>query len=223
MAVKFRIGGSLRFLSHAETLSLFQRALVRAGIPVQYSQGFNPRPKLSLPLPRPVGVASDDELLCFRLTNDSDEQQQTLNQESRIKTELTAQLPEGCEVLSVRVVESNTSIQPRSARYLLVMREEYLNEELQEDIKRLLASDSLIIQRKTTISSRSGPGPIKNIDVRDFLKSINLDGNSIIVECETGCTGSIRVDEILKLLGLDIRKLAGSIRRTNVQWQGTGN
>jgi radical SAM-linked protein len=126
IAIKFKIGGNLRFLSHAETLSLFQHAFVRAGIPVRYSQGFNPRPKLSLPLPRPVGVASDDELLCFRLTVDSDEQQ-ALNQESRIKSQLSARLPEGCDVISVKVIENNNSIQPRSVTYLMVLREEYLN------------------------------------------------------------------------------------------------
>jgi radical SAM-linked protein len=221
IAIKFKIGGNLRFLSHAETLSLFQHAFVRAGIPVRYSQGFNPRPKLSLPLPRPVGVASDDELLCFRLTVDSDEQQ-ALNQESRIKSQLSARLPEGCDVISVKVIENNNSIQPRSVTYLLVLREEYLNKELEaitKKIRDLLASDSLIIRRKSPLRSRYGPESVKNIDVRNFLKSINLDGNSIIVECEISHTGSIRVDEIIKLLELDAWKLAEPIRRTNVQWQ----
>jgi radical SAM-linked protein len=222
LVIKFKIGGSLRFLSHAEMLNLFQRALVRADIPVKYSQGFNPRPKLSLPLPRPVGVASDDELLCFRLSIDSNEQQAG-DQESVLKSELSAQLPEGCDVFSVRIVEDNASIQPRLVTYLLVVREEYLNEELKATIKRLLASDSLIIQRKTKMSSRFGSEAVKNIDVRDFLKSIKLAGNSIIVECEIGRTGSIRVDEILNLLGLDIRELAEPVRRTNVQWQGIVN
>lgn len=226
LVIKFKIGGSLRFLSHAETLSLFKRALVRAGISVQYSQGFNPRPRLSLSLPRPVGVASDDELLCVRVTSELNEQSRPelssgsgANQESHIKSQLSSQLPEGCEVLSVRVVEKNISLQPRSATYVLVAREEYLNEELQVMIKRLLESNSLIIQRKSPISSRYSPKSVKNIDVRSFLKSINLDGSSIIVECEISPAGSIRVDEIMKLLELDARKLAEPIRRNNVQWQ----
>ncbi len=229
LAVKFRIGGSLRFLSHAETLCFFQRACVRAGISVQYSQGFNPRPKLSLPLPRSVGVASDDELLCLRLTRQMQgglardlNGQGAENQESRIKSELSAQLPEGCDVLSVADIKENVSIQPRSATYVLVVRKEYLNEELKSTIKRLLASKSLILQRRAAIGKSKNDNrryQIKNIDVRGFLKSINLDRNSIIVECEISPVGSIRVDEILNLLELDARKLAAPIRRTNVQWQ----
>lgn len=221
LAVRFKIGGSLRFLSHAETLSLFQRACVRADIPLQYSQGFNPHPKLSLPLPRPVGVASDDELLCLRITVDSNEQQ-AANQESRVKTKLSAQLPEGCEVLSVAAVKENVSIQPCSVKYILVVCEEYLNDELKATIKRLLASDSLILRRQTGVEktkNRNRQHRIKDINVRNFLKSINLEGNCIIVECEISRSGSIRVDEILRLLELDVRKLAGPVRRTNVQWQ----
>jgi radical SAM-linked protein len=218
LAVKFRVGGNLRFLSHAEMLNLFQRACVRANIPVQYSRGFNPRPKLSLPLPRPVGVASDDELLCLRIIPELNEQQ-AANQEYRIQSHLSAQLPEGCEVLSVKIIEGNTSIQPLSAMYLLVVHEEYLNEELKaipKKIRDLLASDGLIIQRQT---DKTKSGKVKNVDVRRFLKSINLNGNSIIVECEVSPDGSIRVDEILKLLDLDIGMLAEPIRRVKVQWQ----
>jgi radical SAM-linked protein len=71
--IKFKIEGSLRYLSHAETLRLFQRACARAGVNLQYSQGFNPRPKLSLALPRSVGVESDDEMLILRVQTPSPE------------------------------------------------------------------------------------------------------------------------------------------------------
>jgi hypothetical protein len=100
---------------------------------------------------------------------------------------------------------------------VLAVRKEYLNEELKAAIKRLLASESINLQRQ--IDKRKSR--IKNIDVRGFLKSIELDGNSIIVECKISSAGSIRVDEILKLLELDVEKLASPIRRTNVQWQQT--
>ena len=222
LVLKFRIGGSLRFLSHAQMLRVFQRACVRAGLKIQYSQGFNPRPRLSLPLPRPVGIASDDELLCLRVSRApclvprAPSEPQATDYELRIKAGLSAQLPEGCELLSVNIAEANTSFQPCLAAYVLAVRKEYLNEELKATIKRLLASESLSLERQ--IDSKKSR--IKNIDVRRFLKSIELDGNSIIVECKISSAGSIRVEEILKLLQLDdVEKLALPIRRTNVQWQ----
>ena len=64
LILTFRIEGNLCYLSHHETVSMLQRALIRAGVRLIYSQGFNPRPRLSLPLPRAVGVRSDCEMLC---------------------------------------------------------------------------------------------------------------------------------------------------------------
>jgi len=51
------------------------------------------------------------------------------------------------------------------------------------------------------------------------LKSIRISEGAVIVECKVSSAGSIRVDEILKLLELDAEKLAGPIRRTAVEWQ----
>ena len=208
------MAGSLRFLSHAETLNFFQRACVRAGIGIQYSQGFNPRPKLSLPLPRPVGVESDDELLRLRVAVDPDELRVT-SHESRIKDELSAQLPEGCELLSVSVAQAGRSFQPSSATYMLAVKAEYLNDKLKATIERLLASENINIQRRTGAEHSK----IKNLDVRLFLKSIKLDDRGIIVECNISPAGSIRVDEIMRLLELNEGKLASPVRRTNIQWQ----
>ncbi len=216
-------------------LRVFQRACVRAGIEIQYSQGFNPRPKLSLPLPRPVGVASDDELLCIRCSTarcpvkildtsafaeaTADKRCSMLNGRSDlcdlVKATLSKQLPEGCELLSVNVAQPGTSFQPCSATYVLAVQQEYLNEQLKTTIEQLLASESISVQRQ--IDKRNSR--IKNIDIRGFLESIELDRDGIIVECKISSAGSIRVDEILKLLELDVEKLASPIRRTNVQWK----
>jgi len=129
-------------------LRVFQRACVRAGIEIQYSQGFNPRPKLSLPLPRPVGVASDDELLCLRCSTARcpaeilDTRCSMLNGRSDlcdlVKATLSKQLPEGCELFSVNVAQPGTSFQPCSATYVLAVQQEYLNEQLKTTIEQLL-------------------------------------------------------------------------------------
>ena len=169
---------------------------------------------MSLPLPRSVGVESDNELFCLRVAVDPDELQGT-SYESRIKDELSRQLPEGCELLSVSAARAGRTFQPSSATYVLAVKAEYLDDKLKATIKRLLASEKLNIQRKAGIKLSK----IKNMDVRVFLKSIKLEGRSIIVQCNISSAGSIRVDEILRLLELDEGKLASPVRRANVQWQ----
>jgi len=213
LVIKFKIGGSLRFLSHAETVKLFQRACVRAGINMRYSRGFNPRPKLSLPLPRTVAVASDGDLLCLRVNRDPNEPSVT-DYLSRIEGRLSGQLPKDCELLSVEAAESNVSFQPTSTTYILPVRTEYINAKVKAGVERVLASESLILQRRMDAKNLK----FKNIDVRPFLKSIETDDREIVVECKISSAGTIRVEEILKLLELDTDKLTAPIRRTNVKW-----
>ena len=213
--IKFKIWGNLRFLSHAETIRVFQRACLRAAIEIRYSRGFNPRPRISLPLPRSVGVESDDELLSLRLNRkSSNDEQRDANNEIRIKARIAGQLPDGCELISLETAESKTSPQAVAATYVLVAQQKYLDEKLKARIKRLLASESLNIKRRI-----NAKGDVREVDVRGFLKSIKLDNGNIIVECIIDPAGSIRVDEILRLLELDTEMLAAPVRRTNVQWQ----
>jgi radical SAM-linked protein len=58
---RYACGKELRYLSHLDLLRLFQRAMRRARLPLAYTLGFNPRPKLSLATPLPVGVTASKE------------------------------------------------------------------------------------------------------------------------------------------------------------------
>ena len=73
-AIELSVEGDLRFLSHHDMMRAMERLVCRAKLPLKYTQGFNPRPVLSLSLPRPVGVASRAELLVVTLEEDLDEQ-----------------------------------------------------------------------------------------------------------------------------------------------------
>ena len=223
LVIKFRIGGRLRFLSHAETVRVFQRGCVRAGIKTAYSQGFNPRPRLSLPLPRSVGVESDDELLYLRIDESPSAQAHKSISDlcTSMKTKLSEQLPENFELVSVEMTKAKSAPQPRAATYVLDVRQEYVNEKLKARIERVLASESLNVQRRIHVKSsklKAQNSKLKNVDVRGFLESIELDERGIVVECKISSAGSIRVEEILKLLELDVENLAAPIRRTNVQF-----
>jgi radical SAM-linked protein len=244
--LKFKVGGNMRFLSHAETVRVFQRACIRAGIKLQYTQGFNPHPKLSLPLPRSVGVESDDELLCIRINlcpsadNQSKASESPLDAEE-FKAALSGHLPDGFQMLSAAVAEGKASFQPCSATYILEVKPEYFDDKLKTAISHLLASESVTVQRldagKSKMARSSSPlshgqacpersrrngratSKIKSVDVRSFIKSIAVKNGYIVIECAITPAGTIRVDEILQLMGLDAQKLAASIKRSNVQWQ----
>ena len=237
MLVRFKVWGSLRFLSHAEMMKLFQRACVRAGVRVRYSEGHNPRPKMSLPLPKTVGVEADDDLLSLQLDGPW-----SSFDAGQFQAKFSGQLPRGCEVLSVRAEKTKTSIQPVLATYVFEPHPEWVDEQLKATINRLLASESLVVERHI-----DAKGNTRKLDVRGFLKSVRFEDDKpgpailrshegkkghlallrngcesrtrIVVECKISPAGSIRIDEILKLLQLDPDKLAAPIRRASVQWQ----
>lgn len=79
----FEKTGSAVWMSHLDLMRLFQRAFKRAGLPLKHTQGYNPRPSVSIALPLSVGVDSACELLDFDLEGISipcDEITRRLNQ-----------------------------------------------------------------------------------------------------------------------------------------------
>jgi hypothetical protein len=147
----------------------------------------------------------------------------------QLKARLAEQLPVGIELFSVTISETKPSLQPCAATYVLDVQKEYANKQLKARIEHVLASESLNLDRQIYAKNAKS----KNVDIRRFIKSIVLDDKDkdlptqtngetatrIAVQCEISPAGSIRVEEIMKLLGVDTEKLAAPIRRTTVQWQ----
>jgi radical SAM-linked protein len=199
---------------------VFRRAFSRAGIGVRHSQGYNPHPKMALPLPRSVGVESDEELLCVELVT------QAPFDDEAFKAALSKQLPPGFGLLSVEPTPPSTSFEPLLAEYVLQLLPDYATAELQSTARRLMAADRIEIERADS------SGRARRIDVRCFLEKIEMAGGTdsiptescqhprvITIQCRIAAAGSIRVNEILQLLGLQTHMLAGAIRRTRVQWR----
>ena len=86
--------GSAVWISHLDLMRLFQRAFKRAGLPLTHTQGYNPRPSVSIALPLSVGVESRCELLDFDLDADAVSCNEILKR-------LNCALVEGVKVLQV--------------------------------------------------------------------------------------------------------------------------
>ena len=90
----FEKTGNAVWMSHLDLMRLFQRAFKRAGLNLKHTQGFNPRPSVSIALPLSVGVESACELLDFDLEG------QTLSCDG-ICEKLNCALVDGIRVLEV--------------------------------------------------------------------------------------------------------------------------
>ncbi|MFC1677452.1 TIGR03936 family radical SAM-associated protein [Planctomycetota bacterium] len=210
--IKFRVHGNLRFLSHIETINVFQRACVRAQLKNAYSKGFNPRPKMSLPLPRSVALETDDDLLCLQIEKPIGDE----NPCETIKSALEKQLPNGIELISVTIAKTKKTPQPVQADYRIEVEPDFFNQSLKTKSEKLMASETITLKRPI-----GNKGKIRTIDVRGFIESIEHKDKAIVVKCKISPAGSIRVDEIISMLDLDNEKLAAPVKRTNVQWLST--
>lgn len=86
--------GNAVWMSHLDLMRLLQRAFQRAQLPLTHTQGYSPRPSVSIAMPLSVGVESECELLDFELTGEP------VTFED-IRQRLNAALPEGVRVLQV--------------------------------------------------------------------------------------------------------------------------
>lgn len=206
MAIRFAVEGDLRFISHHDSLRLFERALVRAAVPLRYSEGFNPRPRLSLALPRPVGVASRDELLVIELTEPLDP--------SAALTRLTPQMPTGVTLLGSEILDDRDRRLPSEACYA-VRFEPSERDRVASHATAFLAAPHVIVARDTPGADSRG----KSVDIRPFILSIEVDEGETRWRQTVSQAGTARVPEVLDVLGLPSREYLHRVRREKVAYQ----
>jgi len=97
--VEFSKTGILKYLSHLELMMLFQRAVRRAGFPIEYSKGFHPAPEISFGPPLGVGIAGLSEYFDMKVTPPFDL--------IRNRDKLNSLLPEGTSSLCMSAVPAN--------------------------------------------------------------------------------------------------------------------
>ena len=93
LVVRYAKRGKMRFASHRDVARAFERGVRRAGLPIAYSAGFSPHPKISYAGGAPTGVASEAEYLSLALT--------ARQAEAQVCQRLDAALPDGIDVIEV--------------------------------------------------------------------------------------------------------------------------
>jgi radical SAM-linked protein len=93
--IRFARRGRLRFASHRDVARAFERAVRRAELPIAFSEGFSPHPKLSYAGAAPTGTASEAEYLELGLAEACDPDE--------VRERLSAALPEGLDVVDAVV------------------------------------------------------------------------------------------------------------------------
>jgi radical SAM-linked protein len=196
LRLRFSRGEELKFISHLDIIRLWQRAFIRAGIPLSYSEGFNPHPRISLAAPLPVGVTSEAELMDVSLTR--------LVSANFFITTVNRQLPPGIiveQALPLNVEMPSLQSQVRFAEYHAVVATEKSASEITALVAALLAKEELPWQHQRAAE-------LRHYDLRALIDNvwlITLSGGTCTLGMRLRCdsTGSGRPEQVSAALGLD--------------------
>ncbi len=168
----------------------WERILRRAGLPLAYSQGFHPQPKIHLAAALPLGFTSECELVDVWLTETVDV--------DTVVTELPRATSPGIEIRSVReAAESLPALQTlvRSADYVATVPGDVSG--LVQRVADLLSVERLPRERRGKV-----------YDLRPLIESLSLEGNVLRMRLAARDAATGRPEEVLDALGLGDRQVA---------------
>jgi len=172
-----------KYFGHLELVNIFLRALNRAKIPVKFSEGFHPKPKISFDDPLPVGIESQEEHFVLTVPD-------TVQAETVIHR-LNAQLPDGICVHDCRPAQAVPQENGLAANtYLVILKETFLS---QAKLDAFLSSSDFLI------SQINRKGKLKKIDLRDMVIHIEtLDSASVKISLKSEPGKTARPADVLR-------------------------
>jgi radical SAM-linked protein len=183
--IRFRKIGDLRLISHHDLLRFFERAIRRAQLPIRWTQGFNPHPRLVFALPLSLGITGAQEVLELELEGEITSQ--------GVLERLSAQTLPGIEIISAQSVEPAAKAHACLVGYRMQVPPER-RAGLQERIQRLLDTDHHWVER-------TRPKP-RRFDLKPYLESLHFDSAALDMILKVTPTGGVRPEEVLQALGL---------------------
>lgn len=141
--------GRLKYISHLDTNRLMQRTLKRSGLPVWYSEGFNPHIYITFALPLALGLESEYEVMDFRLTVE--------RPADEIAEKIQDSFPEGMKVLSV----AKPVLKPHDISSAL-----FEVKLISSQPQRLLEEWNAFLDRSEILTEKKSKKGMKTVDIR---------------------------------------------------------
>jgi radical SAM-linked protein len=190
--IVFKKTQAMRFTGHLDLQQTWMRVFRRAGIQLEYSQGFHQQPKLQLASALPLGYVSSGEVLDAWIK----EELPLLDLSMKIQ----AALPPGLEVIRVEEIPLDApkvQVALQSADYQITLPPNENIQELQKKISLFIHSTEILVERR---------GKTRNI--RDLVEGLDLtttteDKGVIIMRLSARESATGRADEVLSHLGID--------------------
>lgn len=203
MTLKLRVRlsktGMARFFSHLDLQRTLERILRRAGLPIAYSQGFSPHPRISFGSALATGTSSEGEFIDVELA-------QPMEPEAFV-AQANAHCPQGFAFMEARPVEGKSdSLMAliNAAEYRLTLTGD-APERLQAGVDALLAAETV----EVTKEGRTGP---RQVNIRPQVYALEVTGpGELRAVVQTGPQGNLKPDDLvngLRTLASDLDEMA---------------
>lgn len=180
--LRYEKTGVCKYISHLDFVRCMNRTLRRAGIPIAYSQGFNPHPELTFALALPVGTTSRCELLELTLAE--------AMPIDEIIERLNRTVPNGLRFTSGGASPGKKLLAGITAA---VYRVEPTTMPSVSQLSAFLNKESIITSKKT----KSG---IRDTDIRKDIHNIEIDGSRLIMTLAAGNTANLKPATVIQAL-----------------------
>ncbi len=186
--LKYSRDSRVKYISHLDFIRMFHRAVRRAGLLMEFSQGFNPHPIMTVAMPLSVGVTSDSELIKMGFAEDYSTDD--------VKKRLNDALPLGFEIKAVVKTEGK---QHDFAKLDRAVYEVELEANGDFDAEKFLANKELVVMKKT----KSGE---KEADIREYIYDFSVtekdDGKmKITMTLAAGNLYNLKPDTVIDAMG----------------------
>ena len=182
--VQYEKTGYARFISHLDSLRVFDRALRRTGAVIAYSKGYNPRPKISFCSALSLGYTSSAEYFDLELQE---------NYEEGFKDRLNAALPEGLTIKEIKPISKKVPSLQASITTLIYQVKLNNHPVTLEVIHNFSDAPAIYISRHYKDRQQT-------IDIKPFVKSVSAFNGSLQMELNSFQGKTTRVEEVLSYL-----------------------
>jgi len=214
LRIKYKKENNMKFLSHLELIKTMERAFRRMNFNMMFSQGFNPKPKISYAAPLPVGVETECDFLDVELEEKVDIDELLANQKQF--------LPNGLEFIDAKYRGKSKklmSLVSDSAYIIQISTEEnYTKEDIQSKLEAFEARETI------TYEKLNKKNKMKEIDIKPLighLQVLSVYEDQVIIKSlvSTGSNGNLKPEKLAELFCTDagIKMIEGKDRYRRVE------
>lgn len=213
-SMRFKKNGRAKYISQREFLNIIEQSVRRADIPIIFSEGFNPRPRLSFTTALPVGVSSDDEVIYLQLSEWLNPKDVLQKINKKLIENITISTVEPCMPLRQDILNHVEPYQKNykgntinnhisngfNVEYKITPLNDTASNELfklsQEKIENWMNQTNQMVQREY-INKK-----FKEINIRNYVQKIELKNDLLFLTIRITNGGTVRPNEIILSLGL---------------------